>query len=137
MSVAQLDGAMHRFASRHFGLIRFLGLSAIVSLAGSALSTHIASKLLLDTSLLDVEAEVESNPEEPEDDEAEERQAAVNAQALQSMADKGTYKRRSSDEIVAHNVFCPTCVAAPSEPVFADASGLPQPSSGELASSLP
>jgi general secretion pathway protein C len=51
------------------------------------------------------------------------------------MADKGTYKQRSSDEIVGNNIFCPTCVPAEAEPVLANAIG-PQ-GSGELASSLP
>jgi type II secretion system protein C len=132
---------MHRFLSRHFGLVRFLAIGVIVSLAGSALSTHIASKLLIDVALIGSDDEREStpepNPDEIDEEEIDERQAAVNARALESMADKGTYKQRSSEEIVGHNIFCPTCVPADAEPVLASAIGGPQGSSGELPSSLP
>jgi general secretion pathway protein C len=139
MSVALTLGVLHRFVSRHFGLIRFLSVGLIVSLAGSALSTHVASKLLVDVSLIGTETETEqtAEPDEADEDEVDERQAAINASALESMADKGTHKRRSSDEIVGHNVFCPTCVPVENEtdPVLASASGAQAP--GELPSSLP
>ncbi len=136
MSVARLPGVMVRLASRHFGLIKFIAASVVVSFAGSALSTHIASKLLLDTSLIASEADPEPTAEDLEEDEADEAQAAVNAKALESMADKGTYKRRSAEAIVDQNVFCPTCVIAEAEPLLADASGM-QAVNGELASTLP
>lgn len=125
---------MVRFASRHFGLIKFLAAAVIASLAGSALTTHIASKLLVDTSL--ITAEVQAEPEStPEEDEAEDPAAAINARALESMADKGTHKRRSAEEILGSNVFCPTCVPAQADPVLASAAGMQAP--GELASTLP
>lgn len=130
---------MHRFVTRHFGLVRFLAIGVIVSLAGSALSTHIASKLLVDVALIGSESATESTLEQDQEDldeeEIDERQAVANARALASMADKGTYKQRSSDEIVGANIFCPTCVPADAEPVLANAIG-PQ-ASGDLLSSLP
>jgi type II secretion system protein C len=130
---------MHRFLSRHFGLVRFLAIGVIVSLAGSALSTHIASKLLIDVSLIGSESESESTPEqeqdESEEEEIDERLAAANASALESMADKGTYKQRSSDEIVGQNIFCPTCVPVEAEPLLANAIGTQ--TAGEMQSSLP
>lgn len=130
---------MHRFLSRHFGLLRFFAIGVIVSLAGSALSTHIASRLLVDVELIGSESESESTPEQDpdalEEEEVDERVLAANALALESMADKGTYKQRSSDEIVGSNIFCPTCVPAEAEPVLANALG-PQ-ATGELQSSLP
>lgn len=128
---------MHRFLSRHFGLVRFLAIGVIVSLAGSALSTHIASKLLIDVALIASESESTPEPDQDEsdEDESDERQAAANTRALESMADKGTYKQRSSDEIVGSNIFCPTCVPAEAEPVLANAIGSQM--SGELPSSLP
>jgi type II secretion system protein C len=130
---------MHRFLSRHFGLVRFLAIGVIVSLAGSALSTHIASKLLVDVELIGSESEASSTAEPEQDeideDEVDARQLAANSRALESMADKGTYKQRSSDEIVGANIFCPTCVPAEAEPVLANAIG-PQ-TTGDLPSSLP
>jgi type II secretion system protein C len=126
---------MHRFASRHFGLIRFLAICVVVSFAGSALSTHVASKLLLDTSLITSAAETEPESDEPEEEDVDERAAAINARALESMADKSTYKQRTAEAIVGQNVFCPTCVVTDAEPVLADASGLPM--SAEPVSTLP
>jgi type II secretion system protein C len=129
---------MHRFLSRHFGLVRFLAIGVIVSFAGSALSTHVVSKLLVDVELIGSESQTEEAPEKDQDELDEEaldeRQAAANDRALESMADKGTYKQRSSDEITGSNIFCPTCVPAEAEPVLASALG-PQ-GTGELPSSL-
>jgi general secretion pathway protein C len=136
--IAQLGAAMQRFLSRHFGLVRFLAVSVIVALAGSALSTHIASKLLVDLELIGSEthdASPEQDPDEADEDAVDERQVAANTRALESMADKGTYKQRSSDEIVGANIFCPTCVPAEAEPVLANAIG--SQATGELLSSLP
>jgi general secretion pathway protein C len=135
-SVALLAAAMHKFVSRHFGLIRFLAIGVIVSLAGSALSTHIASKLLVDVELIGAsESETpEQEPGELDEEDVDERQAVANERALESMADKGTYKQRSSDEITAHNIFCPTCVPVEAEPVLASAIG--SQTTGEQQSSL-
>jgi type II secretion system protein C len=134
-----LNIVMHRLVSRHFGLVRFLAIGTIVSFAGSALSTHVVSKLLVDVSLIGSEGDAESapEPEELDEEELDERQAAVNARALESMADKSTYKQRSADAIVGDNIFCPTCVPADAEPVLAaNAMGGAQVP-GEVASSLP
>jgi type II secretion system protein C len=130
---------MQRFMSRHFGLVRFLAIGAIVSFAGSALITHIASKLLIDLSLIGSESESEAEPEQDEgEEEVDERQVAANERALESMAGKSTYKQRSSDEIVDNNIFCPSCVPAEAEPLLANAIGIGgAPASGELPSSLP
>jgi general secretion pathway protein C len=127
---------MHRFLSRHFGLVRFLAIGVIVSLAGSALSTHVVSKLLVDVELIGSETEPapEQDQEELDEEALDERQAAANDRALESMAGKGTYKQRSSDEITGNNIFCPTCVPVEAEPVLANAIG-PQ-GTGELPSSL-
>jgi type II secretion system protein C len=133
---------MHRLLSRHFGLVRYLAIGAIVSLAGSALSTHLASKLLIDVSLIGSEINTEPTEDlddraDAEEEEVDERQAAVNARALESMADKGTYKQRSADEIVGSNIFCPTCAPVEAAPVLANAMGMGAQVPGELASSLP
>lgn len=120
-----------------------MGIGLAVFFAGSALTTHIASKLLLDVS----DAALVASEDEPDDDDdadddtddddpqhsAATARAAVNDKALASMADKGTHKQISADTIVDNNVFCPTCVPVEEQALLADAS--PQ-FAGEVVSSL-
>jgi general secretion pathway protein C len=127
---------MQRFLSRHPGLVRFVAVALVVFFAGSALTTHVASKLLLDVSAIAAadEDETEEADDEGEDeaDAASERARRINERALASMADKGTRKQQSADEIVGHNLFCPTCVPVEQQPVLANAAG----GVGEIQTSL-
>jgi type II secretion system protein C len=136
---------MQRILSRHYGLLRFLGVALAVSFAGSALTTHLASKLLLDVSAVadaaseDEDEEAGEDEDEDEDESAaesaaEKRRQQINERALATMANKGTLKQTSADAIVNGNIFCPTCIPAEEQPVLASAA---LPGAGEVASSLP
>lgn len=132
---------MQRLISRHLGLFKFLAIGLVVFFAGSALTTHIASKLLLDVSAATAVSEDEPDAADQDQDDEDEAEAArddaktkANSQALASMADKGTHKRDSADAIVGSNIFCPTCVPAEAQPVLASAGPL---AVGEVASTLP
>jgi general secretion pathway protein C len=125
---------------RRFGLVEFCSVGLIVFFAGSALTTHVTSKLLLDVSDVDASETAEPDEQLDEEDEAEAKAAAALAQqdarALASMADKQTHKDRAASTIVDNNVFCPTCIPAEAQPVLASAGGsviVP----GEIASTLP
>jgi general secretion pathway protein C len=135
---------MHRLLSRNPGVFKALGFGLVVFFGGSALTTHVASKLLLEVGVGGI-AEAAGDGDEDRDDEDDEladaraqSQARVNQRALASLADKGTHKQRSSEAIVTANVFCPTCTPAVVEfteqPLLAGA----DPSmTGEVPSSLP
>ncbi|MFV8755496.1 type II secretion system protein GspC [Nannocystaceae bacterium ST9] len=132
-----------RFAARHTELIKFLAVGTVVFFAGSALTTHLVSRLLIDLdSIGSVDTASESDEEPSEDDEALAAAASGNPSKpkpnVPQMAGKGTYKQASADAIVASNMFCPTCVPIEeaAAPLLADASGLPL-TSGETRSSLP
>ncbi len=136
---------MNRLLSRHFGLVKFAGIGLVVFFAGSALTTHFTSKLLLDVSSVaeaagEVEAEDPDADDEDEgeaEDEAAKARAAerINDRALASMADKATRKQQSADGIVSANIFCPTCVPLEDQPLaLASAGELPL---GEVQSQLP
>lgn len=134
-----------RRLSRHLGLIKFCGVGLVVFFAGSALTTHFASKLLLDVSSV-AQAASESDEDpfagDDEDDEADAKaNAAVkaNARALAGMANKGARKQQSADTILAANVFCPTCTPIEeqsSSPLLASAD-LTETQVGEIQSQLP
>jgi general secretion pathway protein C len=106
---------MNRLLSRHFGLVKLFGAGLVVFFAGSALTTHVTSTLLLDVSGA-IEAASEADEQDDDDDDdaalaARTRAASsMNDKALASMAGKGTRKQQSAEAIVAANVFCPTCV---------------------------
>src|SRR5690606_19026538 len=119
--------AMVRLLSRHFGLVKFAGVGMVVFFAGSALTTHFTSKLLLDvSSVAQAATEADEDPfaGEAEDDEdpatlARAQTAKLNDHALASMAGKGTRKQQSAEGIVAANIFCPTCIPVEDQPVLA------------------
>ena len=133
---------MH-WISRHFGLVKLFAIGLVVFFAGSALTTHIASKLLLDVSgaaeVADAsEAQHDEDADDEEDDDEEENSAAkkrakINDRALAAMADKGTLKQTSAETIVNQNIFCPTCVPVEEQPLLANAD--PQ-FAGEVVSQL-
>lgn len=133
---------MKRVLSRHFGLVKFAGVGLVVFFAGSALTTHFTSKLLLDVSSV-AQAAGEADEQPFEDDEDEQDKAAlakaaaaqkVNERGLAAMADKGTRKQMSADGIIAANIFCPTCIPVEDQPVLASADGMQV---GETQSALP
>jgi general secretion pathway protein C len=139
---------MNRLLSRHFGLVKFTGVGLVVFFAGSAVTTHFTSKLLLDVSGVAMAASADeanaskADGEDGEDDEDDPRDAKaraaqrVNDRALASMADKGTRKQQSADAIVGANVFCPSCIPIEDQPqiLLASAGGM---QIGEVASQLP
>jgi len=134
---------MVRLLSRHFGLVKFAGVGMVVFFAGSALTTHFTSKLLLDvSSVAQAATEADEDPfaGEAEDDEdpatlARAQTAKLNDHALASMAGKGTRKQQSAEGIVAANIFCPTCIPVEDQPVLASAAGVMQV--GEVQRQLP
>ena len=126
---------MQRLLSRHFGLVKLLGIGLVVAFASSAATNLVASKLLLD-----VESGVAAADEDREDQEEaegeDEKAAASKARSNRAsgLADKGTHKASTAEAIVGRNIFCPTCVPADEQPVLANT----QPGFvGEVASSLP
>ncbi len=132
---------MNRLLSRHFGVVKFMGVGLVVFFAGSALSTHFTSKLLLDVSSV-AQAASESDEALPEDeaDEAELDAKAkatqrANDRALASMANKGTRKQQSAEGIVGANIFCPSCIPIEDQPVALASAG--QMQVGEVQSQLP
>jgi type II secretion system protein C len=136
---------MNRLMSRHFGVVKFLGIGLVTFFAGSALTTHFTTKLLLDvSSIAEASESDESDPEfDPEQEDAEEAEAKalaaqqMNDKALAGMAGKGTRKQQTADGIVGANIFCPTCIPIgdqPIEPVLL-ADGSMQV--GEVQSALP
>jgi type II secretion system protein C len=142
MAVAALTSTM-RLLSRHLGLVKFFGVGLVVFFAGSALTTHFTSKLLLDVSgVAQAASETDEDPFEGEDEEAEEAADAkakaaqkVNDRALASMANKSTRKQLSADSIVAANMFCPSCIPVEDQPLLASAGAEMQ--IGEVESKLP
>jgi type II secretion system protein C len=142
MPVATSPSAM-RLLSRHFGLVKFCGVSLVVFFAGSALTTHFTTKLLLDVSSVAAAAsEADENPFAGDDEESEEAEAKakaaerINDQALAGMADKSTRKQLSAEAIVASNIFCPTCAPVDEQPLLA-AAGVDGMQVGEIESKLP
>ena len=138
---------MNRLLSRHFGLVKFTGVGLVVFFAGSAITTHFTSKLLLDVSGVAMAASGDDEDPDPnspdgedgEDDPLDAKTLAaqkVNDWALAGMANKGTRKQQSADAIVGANVFCPTCVPIEDQPqvLLASAGGM---QIGEVASQLP
>lgn len=111
--------------SRHFGLVKLFGIGLVVAFAGSALTTHIASKMLLDVSDAaqvageEDEQDLQDEDEDDAPDAAAKRRAKVNDKALAAMADKGTLKQTSADTVVEGNMFCPTCVPVEEQPLLA------------------
>jgi type II secretion system protein C len=133
-----------RLLSRHFGLVKFCGIGLIVFFAGSALTTHFTTKLLLDvSSVAEAASEADENPFAGDEEETEEAEAKakaaerINDRALAGMADKGTRKQLAADSIVAANIFCPTCIPVEDQPLLAagvDGNGMQV---GEVESKLP
>lgn len=130
-----------RLASRHAGLIKFAAVAVVVFFAGSALTTHLVSKVLHDVSVESSEGEAEAEQDaEADEDEADGKAPAKSSTPKSpTLASKATYKQASADAIVNNNLFCPTCVPVePSEqPVLASAGGLPGVGAGEVRSALP
>jgi general secretion pathway protein C len=132
---------MNRLLSRHFGLVKFAGIGLVVFFAGSALTTHFTSKLLLDVSgVAQAASETDEEVPEEDDDEAETDVKASAAQrandrALASMAGKGTRKQQSADAIVGANMFCPSCIPVDEQAVVLASAGEMQV--GEVQSQLP
>ena len=134
---------MMRVLSRHFGWVKFGGVGLVVFFAGSALTTHFTSKLLLDvSSVAQAATEADEDPFAGDEDDEEATLAKVNAaqklndRALAGMAGKSTRKQQAADGIVAANVFCPTCtpVAHEDQPLLASAGPMQV---GETQSTLP
>lgn len=140
MAVAVLAHTM-RLLSRHLGLVKFCGVGLVVFFAGSALTTHFTSKLLLDVSgVAKAASDSDEDPFEGDDEEDEldaKAKAAqkVNDRGLAAMADKGTRKQLTADGIVAANVFCPSCIPVEDQPLLASA-GVAM-DVGEVQSKLP
>ena len=129
-----------RFGPRHTELIKFLAVGTVVFFAGSALTTHFVSKLLIDLDTIGTRDAAE--PDEETLADAETPESAANPAKPKpnqpKMAGKGTYKQASADAVVASNPFCPSCtpIAESAEALLADASGLPM-ATGDVRSSLP
>lgn len=132
---------MNRLLSRHFGLVKLFGVGVIVFFAGSALTTHLGSKLLLDSSGVAEAATADLDSEAAEDEDSAAAVARLdaaskrNARALASMADKATRKQEVADAIVGSNIFCPTCV--PVDDQLLASAGVGAMPLGDLQSQLP
>jgi general secretion pathway protein C len=112
---------MNRLLTRHFGLFKFGAVGLVVFFAGSALTTHFSSKLLLDVAgVAEAAGPDEPDPEGEDDDDDDDPETRVsmakasaaaraNDSALASMATKATRKQETADSIVTANIFCPTC----------------------------
>lgn len=126
-----------RFTPRHTELIKFLAVGTVVFFAGSALTTHVVSKLLIDLDTIGVSDEAGDEETLADDAESAANPASKAKPNLPEMAGKGIYKQASADAIVASNPFCPSCVpVSETAALLADASGLPM-TTGETRSSLP
>jgi general secretion pathway protein C len=124
------------------GLVKFCGVGLVVFFAGSAITTHFTSKLLLDVSgVAQAASETDEDPFAGDDEEATEQVDAkakaaqqLNDRALATMADKSTRKQQSADSILAANMFCPSCVPVEDQPLLASAGEMQL---GEVQSKLP
>lgn len=136
---------MNRLLSRHFGLVKLFGVGLVVFFAGSALTTHLSSSVLLDGSgAVQAASETVEGDEDEDQDEDEAAAAAklraastMNDRALASMAGKGTRKQQTAEAIVAANVFCPTCVPVDDQVLLASAGEALPLGLGEVHSQLP
>jgi general secretion pathway protein C len=133
-----------RLSPRHAELIKFLALGTVVYFGGSALTTHIVSKLLHDVSSEVAVDEALADADEAEDDEvaapgSASQPSKPNASKPAPLAGKASYKQASASTIVDHNVFCPSCTSTDQAeaPLLADAGGEGPATSGEVRSSLP
>jgi general secretion pathway protein C len=141
---------MNRLLTRHFGLFKFGAVGLVVFFAGSALTTHFSSKLLLDVaSVAEAASADEAEPFGDEDDEDPQANAAIlassagaaaraNDRGLAAMATKATRKQESAEAIVAANIFCPSCAPIDvDEQAMVLASGGGPMHVGEIQSKLP
>ncbi|NVB42883.1 hypothetical protein G6O69_33995 [Pseudenhygromyxa sp. WMMC2535] len=138
MSVAPTP-CMQRLLSNHVGMVKLFGSALIVFFAGSALTTTVVSRLLLDvgeaTTASEDAAEGEGEGEGDEEDAAAKTLASARANATLGLASKAPRKEAAAETITNANLFCPTCVPVEvSETVLASAG--PSASFGETRSSL-
>ena len=132
MCVALLTCVMQRLLSRHIGLVKLLAACGVVAFAGSALTTAVASRILLDVPAVetpDSQPATLAAAREPGSDGATPSLAGV-------PSSKRSHKQASAETIVSANLFCPTCqpVDEQAAPLLADASA---PAAGERRSQLP
>lgn len=138
MQVAVTLGVMERLLARHFGLVKLAGVGLVVFFAGSALTTFVGAKLLMDVDEVAIDPP-QSKLEAPEDDEedslAAKREAMLNERGLAAMATKADRKQSTAESVTTSNIFCPTCAPLPEpDEVLLASNGL---QTGEVASRLP
>lgn len=113
---------------------------------GSALTTHLVSKLLHDVSDASASAsevdETLAEADDADDDDAAAGKVPTskpNTSKPAPVAGKSSYKQATANTIVDHNVFCPSCTSTSQSeaPLLADAGATNPSTSGEVRSSLP
>jgi len=135
-SVANPVTVMQRLLSRHFGVVKFFGVSLVVFFAGSAATTYVGSRLLMDVDDLIIStahAESEAPADEEEDEARSEAARRLNDRALASMVTKDSRKRTIAEAVSDNNIFCPSCAPLRDEPLLAAAGPM---GTGEVATSL-
>lgn len=88
---------------RHYWVIKTLGIALAAAFAGSAVMTTLATRAMLGTG--------PALPEGPEDD-PEAREALDDERPVTTGSKALHPSEQASQEILAYNVFCPTCVPA-------------------------
>ncbi len=140
---------MEALFKRYFWVVRLLGIAAIAGLAASALSTGIGSSMLFaaEDGATD-EADSDGGDDEEDGDKLNDLLDVTRPKSTsKSFGSSKAAKDRAVEAVRKHNVFCPTCAPAETDPgagqdsgQAVDAEGRPigpviQP--GEVRSSLP
>lgn len=99
---------MKPIVKRHFWIVNAAGLALAVGLAASAITTQLGTSLLID----DAKA---VEPSRKADDEGKKgKRKRSGATTFHELTSSVNAKRQTAEGIMAHNIFCPTCLP-PSE----------------------
>lgn len=95
---------MKPIVKRHFWIVNAAGLALAVGLAASAITTQLGTSVLIE----DAKAVEPSRDDEGEDDKGKRKRSG--ASTFRELTSSASAKRQTAEGVMAHNIFCPTCL---------------------------
>ncbi len=132
---------MEALFKKYFWVVQGIGLAVIAGLAASAVVTQLGTMFALDTNVSGSDEDGDTDGEDDEDEDAPPKKRRPSSSSKFNQASTlASAKRKTSEDVQKHNIFCPSCVPVVETPlaeVPAPLGGRPdgiQP--GEVKSSL-
>jgi len=109
---------MEALFKKYFWVVQGIGLAVIAGLAASAVVTQLGTMFALDTNASGSDEDGDTDGEADEDEDAPPKKRRPSSSSSFNQASTlASAKRKTSEDVQKHNIFCPSCVPVVETPL--------------------